>query len=857
MMLYQPKKGRGTALRSWRFLASMLYAPLALAAESLPRHALENRALVQPERVLAELPPLIVAADERHDLGEVARLQLARANACRVIADWSCQRDAGSRARDAASGAGDDVLLVRAMLADARGSIALQDFSRGERLLGEAQRVLQARPHRLLEADVFLAYSSLSHSLGKHALAVDYAGRGLARLARDDDPAMRVRLLRNRARAEAQLGDAEAARQTLVLAQQTLGTLDDPKLRAELLLESARVAHSKDDVDTQVQSGTQMLALAAQLDNAQIAGQAHEVLGLAAGMTDAETAARELRLALDAFRKLNQGRDELRVLRELIPIEIHRRGSHSELERLILREITLSRSLEESDRAKSAADFDARVNYAQSEFELARLKQEAELAAERTAALAYRNRVTIVLIVLASAMLLVLAIFFLLQVRAKRHLRAAYLRHRESERRYRMLADNSRDLVVRLRADGRRLYVSPAAKEMLGWTPGELTEPRWELVHPEDREPLRHAIARLAAEGGTATVTYRVQHRDGRYVWIEALARRVAASEADDGIEIVYSGRDISERVAAEQALAESQRRLLAVTDNIPALIAEFDTEARYRFVNDYYRRMFGLDPSQVIGRTLTDVKGEGAAALVRPHVDAVLRGESVSFEGEIDLHGRLVHVQSHYVPDRDESGSVRGFFALTFDITALKQAQQELARLARNDSMTGAANRRQFDERVGAALSRARRHGRPLALFYLDIDHFKRINDSLGHGVGDEVIIEFAQRLSACIRSDDLVARLGGDEFVVLVEDVGGVAAAEAIAAKLVDAMHDAVDTGAGPVRITTSVGGVITVGNIDANQLVALADQALYAAKHEGRNTFRVRDVQLSPGTGVSDSM
>jgi diguanylate cyclase (GGDEF)-like protein/PAS domain S-box-containing protein len=846
MKLTEWHNGWRLRARPWLALALSALASPALAADPVPRHALEHRALVEPDRVIAEVPPLIDAAHERGDLRELALLQLARANACRVIADWSCQRDAGSRARDAAAATSDELLLVRALLADARGSIALQDFSRGERLLGEAQRVLQIRPHRLLEADVHLAYSSLSYSLGKHALAIDYADRGLAILARDDDPPMRVRLLRNRARAEAQLGEGETAARSLALAQQTMGTLDDPKLRAELLLETARVAHGKHDVETQVRSGTEMLALAAQLNNAQVAGQAHEVLGLAAGMTNPDTAARELRLALEAFRKLNQGREELRVLRELIPVEIHRRAVRSELELLILREIELSRSLEEADRAKSSADFDARVKYAQSEFELVRLKQEADLAAERAAGLAHRNRLTIALIALAGIMLVVLATFFVLQLRAKRHLRAAYLRHRDSERRYRMLADNSRDLVVRLRADGHRLYVSPSAQEMLGWTPEELAEPRWELVHPDDHAPLRNAIARLVAEGGTATLTYRARHRDGHYVWIEALAQRVAAGDAAGDAEIVYSGRDISARVAAEQALAETQRRLLAVTDNIPALIAQFDAETRYRFVNDYYRRVFRLDPSQVLGRTLADVQGDEANALVRPHVEAALRGESVSFEGEIDLQERHYHFQSHYVPDRDDTGDVRGFFALTFDITALKQAQQELARLARNDSMTGVANRRQFDERLAVALSRAQRRQRPLALYYLDIDHFKRINDTLGHGVGDEVIIEFARRLSACVRGEDLVARLGGDEFIVLVEDVDGLAAAEAIAAKLVVAMHDDVVTGSGNVRITTSVGVVVSNGAVDPIHLVALADQALYTAKSAGRNTYRVHSTK-----------
>ncbi|HSX59458.1 MAG TPA: GGDEF domain-containing protein [Tahibacter sp.] len=108
---------------------------------------------------------------------------------------------------------------------------------------------------------------------------------------------------------------------------------------------------------------------------------------------------------------------------------------------------------------------------------------------------------------------------------------------------------------------------------------------------------------------------------------------------------------------------------------------------------------------------------------------------------------------------------------------------------------------------------------------------------------VGDEVIVEFARRLGACLRAEDPVARLGGDEFVVLVEDLEGAVTAEAIAAKLLVAMHDDVATSDGPIRMTTSVGVAVSHGGIDPIALVALADQTLYAATSAGRNTYRAQ--------------
>lgn len=135
----------------------------------------------------------------------------------------------------------------------------------------------------------------------------------------------------------------------------------------------------------------------------------------------------------------------------------------------------------------------------------------------------------------------------------------------ESERDYRLLADNARDMVVRLAADGTRLYVSPSATEMLGWSREELKGPRWDLIHPEDFERVKQALAQLFCEGGTATVTFRTRHKDGHYVWIEAKAIRIESSRPDGPPEVIYTGRDISRRKAAEQAL-ERQARIDSLT---------------------------------------------------------------------------------------------------------------------------------------------------------------------------------------------------------------------------------------------------------------------------------------------------
>lgn len=309
-------------------------------------------------------------------------------------------------------------------------------------------------------------------------------------------------------------------------------------------------------------------------------------------------------------------------------------------------------------------------------------------------------------------------------------------RVRDSEHRYRMLATHSHDVIVRMRANGERLYVSPSAKDILGWAPGEMLGSRWDLVHPEDRAQQEQAMSDVVASGEPHTALYRVRHKDGHYVWIEAVTRPIPSADREGTMDIIYAGRDVSQRVAAELALAES----------------------------------------------------------------------------------RL-----------------------------------ELEHLARVDTLTGLANRRQFDERFALALTRLQRHGPSIALMYLDVDHFKTINDSFGHAAGDEVLRTFARRLADCVRAGDLVARLGGDEFVVLVEDAALPEAAETIARKLIATMGASIPFVDANVEVTTSIGIAYASQPTRADRLMAAADEALYEAKHAGRNTFRMKACCAADGADI----
>ncbi len=836
----------------YRFIAAAAFATLIFAGSmtakaqtvdsQVTRHPMEIRALVDPEGVLRDLPAQIQTATAKKNHRELALLFLAQSNACRVIANWKCQSAAGEKARLAAEKAKLPELQIRGLIAESRGFMALQEFTRGEELLGDAERLLSLNPNPELSADVFLAYSSLSSSLGKNTLAADYAARGLTALGNYLSLPIRIRLLRNRARALAQLdrnSEAESIlKQAIALTQQ----VQDPKLSAELYFEIARIARARDDVATQLESGNKILDLSKQLSNSQVNGLGHEVLGLAElGRNNNVAAEGELRIAEKSFRALKLYRDERRVLRALITSMLGRHQSRAEIETLTSRLIELGIQLESDDRRLAADDFDARLKYAEQKFNVQRLETTAALNAEREAASTVQRRFITIVALLGIVLFLVMGVLFVYQRRSSARLKELVTQVQHSESLYRMLAENSRDLVVRMRLDGQRLYVSPSVKDMLGREPETLMEHRWDLVHPDDIEKLVSSIKDLGENGGSATIMYRAKHANGSYVWIEAMARLVSSPDDGGPPEIVYSGRDVSGRMRALQLLSRSESRMRAVTDNIPAIITHIDKHQQYLFANAYFGAAFGVDPQSMIGQTLQEFHGDEFYNDIKKYVENVLQGIPQNFEGAANLRGKQYNYQSNYVPERDANGKIQGFYALTFDITALKTAEAKLELLTRIDSLTGVANRRHFDEQLALALARSRRHATAVTLIYLDIDRFKSINDTYGHPVGDAVIMAFAERLQSCTRQDDLIARLGGDEFIVLIENSRS-GSGEAIAKKLMSLLQQPILIDDVTLQISASIGVAYCDKTPDAKTLLHLADVALYEAKAAGRNTYRM---------------
>ncbi|ACT48003.1 sensor domain-containing protein [Methylotenera mobilis] len=182
-------------------------------------------------------------------------------------------------------------------------------------------------------------------------------------------------------------------------------------------------------------------------------------------------------------------------------------------------------------------------------------------------------------------------------------------------------------------------------------------------------------------------------------------------------------------------------------------------------------------------------------------------------------------------------------FYAFIQDISNRKVEEQKLRSLASNDTLTGIRNRSYFNANLPEAMARSKRSDKNLALMYLDIDHFKSINDSLGHEAGDSLLKEFATRLKATLREADIVSRLGGDEFTVIIEGIATLDDVSKVATNIINELNRGNWLDTPNFKITSSIGIAIYDGRvIDADKLVALADKAMYKAKHSGRNNFKI---------------
>jgi len=435
-----------------------------------------------------------------------------------------------------------------------------------------------------------------------------------------------------------------------------------------------------------------------------------------------------------------------------------------------------------------------------------------------------------------------------LHVRLRRAESAATLaaRLRETDERLRVITDNMPALVSYIDRDERYCFNNRAYQDWLGMPREQFAGRTVREVWGEERYKLMKPNIVRALQGERVAFEYAV---GGPGAERRILASYVPDADGAGAVKGFFVlGSDVTPLEAARAEASAARERLEKALDGSSVALWDVDLRTGRVYLSEAWSEILGAPRAETV------VHVDQLLALMHPEdVEPARRASIETMKGLRPAYAAEHRVRAAEgewrwilsrgrVTERDpRTGKALRMIGTNLDITDRKRIEEALQSVAQSDPLTGVANRVLLMDRLGRALSRARRNASQVAVLYLDIDRFKPVNDSLGHAAGDALLKAFAGRLTACVRTTDTVARLGGDEFVVLLEDLKDNSSALRIADKILEAMRAPISLDGQDVHITTSIGIAQGAGE-DEGALLKRADAALYDAKAGGRNGFRV---------------
>lgn len=395
-------------------------------------------------------------------------------------------------------------------------------------------------------------------------------------------------------------------------------------------------------------------------------------------------------------------------------------------------------------------------------------------------------------------------------------------------------------------ADG-HLEWSDEMYRIFGFAPGRV--PSLDEIAARIPSTARAGEIRDASVRGEPTdFLERLVWPDGTERWVQIRSEPVFG---DDGALIAARGvvLDVTEQHRLETDLHRERENLLALIEDSPDLIVRLDRSGEIVFINAACETVWGQSRAELLGRRAADVGLPANAVAEWLHrVDQVLasgRPMAEIYRLPEEMGGQWVEVR--LVPERGRSGLVEHVIAIVRDVTEQHQTEVDLAAAAVSDPLTGLANRRLLIDALTRQIAAVARARTVVGVLYLDLDYFKDVNDSFGHGAGDELLAAMGHRLESLVRPSDLVARLGGDEFVVLVSS-DDAAEVDRVAQRVLRELAAPIELRGEALKITTSIGvAVATAADTEPEDLLRDADLALYEAKEAGRNRIEHYDVAL----------
>lgn len=420
------------------------------------------------------------------------------------------------------------------------------------------------------------------------------------------------------------------------------------------------------------------------------------------------------------------------------------------------------------------------------------------------------------------------------------------------------ITDNLIGMIYRCRvdADWTMEYVSEGCLKLTGYRPEELILNQRlsyeNLTLPEDRERVARDIHTALRAGTPFDVEYRIRRADGSVVWV--LERGVGVRNMHGQVPWIEGYiQDISERLAANEMIREAVRRYQSLFEHATEGIFQTTPEGRYLNANPALARIYGHASADALITHLHDIEHQ-------LYVDPERRAEFVrlmqaqgavrNFESQVyQRDGNVIWISENARVVRDADGRVQFYEGTVVDITERREHEAALEYQAHHDSLTGLPNRALLHDRIDRAITHAARNDNQVAVIFVDLDHFKLINDSLGHHVGDRLLLEVASRLQACVRSNDTVVRQGGDEFVLVLAEQHHEDEVLAVVSRLLDAVSRPWTDNGQEYGLSCSIGvSCYPRDGEDPGALLRSADAAMYQAKAAGRSTYHFYTPELN---------
>ena len=382
--------------------------------------------------------------------------------------------------------------------------------------------------------------------------------------------------------------------------------------------------------------------------------------------------------------------------------------------------------------------------------------------------------------------------------------------------------------------------VDDRALRMLGFAREEIVGRRSsEFVHPEDQErAIANWLELLSRKSGQRVRLRHRRHDDG-WLWVE-IENLYEDAAAPEDVVIRTQLSDISDEMAAHEAVRQREELFRRLAEALPIGLLQVEVDRSVVYANERLQTILGVTGTGGLDEQLSTVTRETRQALDVAFDEVLDRGLDQELEVAVELpetgERRRCAVMMTALTSREGRP---GALVTVNDVTESSRLREELRIKATYDTLTGCHNRASAMTLLEARLDADRRTGETTAVVFIDLDHFKPVNDRLGHAAGDELLTVAARRLREVLRDGDAVGRIGGDEFLLVCHGVVGEEQARKLAARVSDALHAEVELAAGSVRLSGSIGVAVSAADLTADQVVALADTAMYESKRLGDGT------------------